>query len=86
MRRDTEKTEGRHGEEVYEMIIQALEKIKQQTIISSLLLMIVGLLMLIIPVQHDEVLVEVIVAVEYITLCLKRRIAPRAPGLLNIVL
>ena len=36
------------------MIIQALEKIKQQTIISSLLLMIVGLLMLIIPVQHDD--------------------------------
>ena len=42
------------------MIIQALEKIKQQTIISSLLLMIVGLLMLIIPVQHDEVLVEIL--------------------------
>ena len=42
------------------MIIQALEKIKQQTIVSSLLLMIVGLLMLIIPVKHDEILVEIL--------------------------
>ena len=42
------------------MILQALDKIKQQTIISSLLLMIVGLLMLIIPVQHDEILVEIL--------------------------
>lgn len=42
------------------MILQALDKIKQQTIISSLLLMIIGLLMLIIPVRHDEILVEVL--------------------------
>ena len=42
------------------MIIQALDKIKQQTIISSLLLMIVGLVMLIIPVRHDGVLVEIL--------------------------
>ena len=42
------------------MIIQALEKIKQQTIISSILLMIVGLIMLIIPVRHDDVLVEIL--------------------------
>ena len=42
------------------MIVQALDKIKQQTIISSLLLMIVGLVMLIIPVQHDGILVEIL--------------------------
>lgn len=42
------------------MILQALDKIKQQTVISSLLLMIVGLLMLIIPVRHDGILVEVL--------------------------
>ena len=42
------------------MLFQALEKIKQQTIISSVLLMILGLLMLIIPVRHDQILVEVL--------------------------
>ena len=42
------------------MILQALDKVKQQTIISSLLLMILGLLMLIIPVQHDRILVEIL--------------------------
>ena len=42
------------------MIIEALEKIKNQTIITSLLLMIVGLLMLIIPVKHDAILVEIL--------------------------
>ena len=42
------------------MILQALDKVKQQTIISSLLLMILGLLMLIIPVQHDGILVEIL--------------------------
>lgn len=42
------------------MILQALDKVKHQTVISSLLLMILGLLMLIIPVRHDEILVEVL--------------------------
>lgn len=42
------------------MLFQALDKIKQQTIISSVLLMILGLLMLIIPVRHDEILVEIL--------------------------
>ena len=42
------------------MIVQALDKIKQQTIISSLILMIVGIVMLIIPVQHDGILVEIL--------------------------
>ncbi len=42
------------------MIIQVLDRIKHQTVISTLLLMIVGLLMLIIPVRHDGILVEVL--------------------------
>ena len=42
------------------MIIQVLDKIKHQTIITSLLFLIIGLLMLIIPVQHDAILVEVL--------------------------
>lgn len=40
------------------MLFQALSKIKTQTIISSLILMIVGLLMLILPEQYDGLLVE----------------------------
>ena len=42
------------------MLFQAVDKIKQQTIISSVLLILLGLLMLIIPVQHDGILVEVL--------------------------
>ena len=42
------------------MILQVLDKIRQQTVITSLLLMIVGLLMLIIPVQYEDILVEVL--------------------------
>lgn len=42
------------------MLIQALGKVKQQTIISSLILMILGLLMLIIPEEHDGTLVGIL--------------------------
>ncbi len=42
------------------MLFDALNKIKQQTAISSILLMILGLLMLVVPVQHDQILVEVL--------------------------
>ena len=40
------------------MLFQALDKIKQQTLITSVLLMILGLLMLLIPAQHDQILIE----------------------------
>ena len=42
------------------MLLQALGKVKQQTIISSLILMILGLLMLIIPEEHDGTLVGIL--------------------------
>ena len=42
------------------MLIQALGKVKQQTIISSLILMIIGLLMLVIPEQYDGTLVSLL--------------------------
>ena len=42
------------------MLFDALDKIRQQTVITSVLLMILGLLMLIIPVQHDQILVEIL--------------------------
>lgn len=42
------------------MLFDVLDRIRQQTIISSILLMIVGLLMLIVPIRHDEVLVELL--------------------------
>ena len=47
-------------EETGIMLFDALDKIRQQTVITSVLLMILGLLMLIIPVQHDQILVEVL--------------------------
>ena len=49
------------------MIFQAINKIKQQTIISSVLLMVLGLLMLIIPEKHDAILVS---ALGYVVLLL----------------
>jgi uncharacterized membrane protein HdeD (DUF308 family) len=42
------------------MLIHALDKIKQQTIISSLIMVIVGLLMLVIPEQYDGTFVEIL--------------------------
>ena len=42
------------------MLIEALDKIKQQTIISSLVLMILGLLMLVIPEKYDGTLVTML--------------------------
>ena len=47
-------------EEIDIMLFDALDKIRQQTVITSVLLMILGLLMLIIPVQHDQILVEIL--------------------------
>ena len=47
-------------EETGIMLFDALDKIRQQTVITSVLLMILGLLMLIIPVQHDQILVEIL--------------------------
>ena len=40
------------------MLFQALDKIRQQTLITSVLMMLLGLLMLIIPAQHDRILIE----------------------------
>ena len=42
------------------MLLQSLDKIRQQTIISSILWMITGLFMLIIPAQYDGMLTEVL--------------------------
>ena len=42
------------------MLFEVLDKLKQQTIISTVLLMILGLLMLIIPVQYDGTLVRIL--------------------------
>lgn len=50
----------RKDKEVEKMLFEVLDKLKQQTIISSVILMILGLLMLIIPEQHDGTLVNVL--------------------------
>ena len=42
------------------MLIQTLERIRQQTIISSLILIMVGLLMLVIPEKYDSFFVEIL--------------------------
>ena len=42
------------------MLFEALDKLRQQTVISSVLLMILGLLMLIIPEQYDGTLVNIL--------------------------
>lgn len=42
------------------MLIDALEKIKQQTIISSIVMMILGLLMLMIPEKYDGTLINLL--------------------------
>ncbi len=42
------------------MLFEALDKLKQQTIISSIVMMMLGLLMLIIPMEYDYTLVNVL--------------------------
>ena len=42
------------------MLFEVLDKLKQQTIISTVILMILGLLMLIIPEQYDSSLVNIL--------------------------
>ena len=42
------------------MLFEALDKLKQQTIISSIVMMMLGLLMLIIPTEYDYNLVNVL--------------------------
>ena len=42
------------------MLFEVLDKLKQQTVISTVLLMVLGLLMLIIPEQYDGTLVNVL--------------------------
>lgn len=42
------------------MLFEALDKLKQQTIISSIVMMMLGLLMLIIPTEYDYTLVNVL--------------------------
>ena len=42
------------------MLFEVLDKLKQQTVISTVLLMVLGLLMLIIPEQYDGTLVDVL--------------------------
>lgn len=42
------------------MLIQTLERNRQQTIISSLILIMVGLLMLVIPEKYDSFFVEIL--------------------------
>lgn len=42
------------------MLFEALDKLKQQTIISSIVMMMLGLLMLIIPTEYDYTFVNVL--------------------------
>ena len=42
------------------MLFEVLDKLKQQTIISTVILMILGVLMLIIPVEYDGTLVNIL--------------------------
>ena len=42
------------------MLLDVLDKIKQQTIITSILLMILGLLMIVIPEQYDGILINIL--------------------------
>ena len=39
------------------MLFEALDKLRQQTIISSVIFMVVGLFMLVVPAQYDSVVV-----------------------------
>ena len=42
------------------MLFEVLDKLKQQTIISSIIMMVLGLFMLVIPEQYDGTLVTIL--------------------------